>query len=247
MRRISIPSLLAAALCAFAAASVARGQGASPAPSSPDPAQIVSRFVANETAFQRAFTRYAFRRDAVIQSVGLGGQVTGEFHRVSRISFDAGGVQQEKVLQMPIPTLAPSQTDMDDLNSIQLYVLEASKLSQYDFRYAGTEKVDELNTYVFDVAPKVMPNPKKSKDRFFQGRVWIDDQDFQLVKARGKAVPAGKEAFPVFDYYREHDGRYWVPSYVFADDQLVLGNGDVIRVRMRVKYTDYEKPKATTE
>ncbi|MCA1816811.1 MAG: hypothetical protein LC746_10465 [Acidobacteria bacterium] len=244
MRRTRILNFLAAALCAVALHSVARAQGAA---SSPDSAQVLSKFIANETAFQRAFTSYAFRRDAVIQSVGMGGQVTGEYHRVSRISFDPQGAQQEKVLQMPIPTLAPSQTDIDDLNTIQLYVLEAAKLGQYDFKYVGTEKVDELNTYVFDVAPRVAPNPKKTKDRFFEGRVWIDDQDFQLVKARGKAVPAGKEAFPVFDYYREHDGRYWVPSYVFADDQLVLGNGDVLRVRMRVKYTDYEAPKPKTE
>jgi hypothetical protein len=246
MRRKSLLPLLSATLCAVAfvaLTSTARAQGVVPAPSV-DANQIVAKFVAAETAFQREFARYAFRRDAVIQSVGMGGQVTGEFHRLSRISFDAEGKQQEKVLQMPVPTLAPSQTDMDDLNSIQLFVLEAAKLPQYDFKLAGREKIDEINTYVFDVQPKVMPNPKKSKDRFFAGRIWIDDQDFLIVKANGKGVPQGKEVFPIFDYYREHDGRFWVPSLVRVNDELVLPSGDVFRVRMRVRYTNYETPTA---
>ncbi|MDT7540628.1 MAG: hypothetical protein QOE33_532 [Acidobacteriota bacterium] len=246
MRRKSLLPFLSTTLCAVAFMSLAsnvRAQGVVPAPSA-DANQIVAKFIANETAFQRAFARYAFRRDAVIQSIGMGGQVTGEFHRLSRIFFDAEGKQQEKVLHMPIPTLAPSQTDMDDLNSIQLFVLEGPKLAQYDFKLVGREKIDEINAYVFDVGPKVMPNPKKSKDRFFEGRVWIDDQDFQIVKANGKGVPQGKEVFPIFDYYREHDGRYWVPSLVTANDELVLQSGDVVRVRMRVRYTNYESPNA---
>ena len=246
MRRKSLLNFFPATLCAVALASLAssaRAQGITPAPSA-DANQIVSKFIANETAFQRAFARYAFRRDAILQSVGMGGQVTGEYHRLSRISFDAEGRQQEKVLKMPIPTLAPSQIDIDDLNTIQLFVLEAPKLSQYDFKLVGKEKIDEINTYVFDVAPKVMPNPKKSKDRYFQGRVWIDDEDFLIVKANGRGVPDGKEVFPIFDYYREHDGHYWVPSLVSANDELVMPSGEVVRVRIRVRYTDYEAPPA---
>lgn len=245
MRRKSLPPTLSATLlCAFAFgsfASNARAQGIVPAPNA-DANQIVAKFIASETAFQRAFARYAFRRDAVIQSLGFGGQVTGEFHRVSRVSFDAAGKMQEKVIQMSVPTLAPSQTDIDDLNTLQLFVLEAAKLQQYDFKLVGTEKIDEITTYVFDVTPKVMPNPKKSKERYFEGRVWVDDEDFQLVRANGRGVPQGREVFPIFDYYREHDGRYWVPSLVRVNDEMVLPSGAVFREKMRVKYTDYEKP-----
>jgi hypothetical protein len=244
MRRKSLPQLSSATLCALALASLtlaARAQGIMPAPNA-DANQIVAKFIASETAFQRAFAHYSFQRDAVIQSVGFGGQVTGEFHRVSRVSFDAAGKMQEKVIQMRIPTLAPTQTDIDDLNSIQLFVLEAAKLQQYDFKLAGKEKIDEITTYVFDVAPKMMPNPKKSPERYFEGRIWIDDEDFQIVHANGRGVPNGKEVFPIFDYYREHDGRYWVPSLVRVSDELVQPSGAVLRLRMRVRYTDYEKP-----
>lgn len=253
MRHTRLSSFPLAALCLCAAAHVRAQQQSQPQQqqsasnaaaaattgAAVDPAGVWSRFVAKETEFQSAFTRYAFRRDAVFQAVGMGGQVTGEYRRLSRISYDAAGAQQERVISMPVPTLAPSQSDLDDLNSLHLHVLEAAKLPRYAFKYVGRERVDEIDTYIFDVTPKAMPDPKKSKERYFEGRVWIDDRDFQLVKARGKGVPSGKEVFPTFDYYREHDGRYWLPSQVTADEQLVMPSGRVIRLRIRVDYTDH--------
>jgi hypothetical protein len=249
MRRNSLLRFFSATVCAVAfssaaAAFAARAQTQEPpvkvAPAGTDAARVVAQFVANETAFQRAFSGYSFEREAIIQGIGMGRQVTGEYFRRSRISFDSEGLMRERVIKMPVPGLAPSQTDIDDLNTIQLFVLEAAKLPRYDFKLAGTQEIDGTPFYVFDVAPKVMPNPKKSKERFFEGRVWIDMQDLLLVKARGKGVPAGKEAFPTFDYYREHDGRNWLPSTVFADDELVLPSGEVTRVRIRIKYRDYD-------
>lgn len=206
-----------------------------------DAAAVWARFMEKESEFQREFRRYAYRRDAVFQSLGMGGQVVGEYRRLSRISYDAAGAPVERVIQMPVPTLAPSPNDLEDLNTIQLFVLEAAKLPRYSFKLAGRERIDEIDTYVYDVTPKEPPDPKRSKERFFEGRVWIDDRDFQLVKAQGKGVPAGREVFPTFVYYREHDGRYWLPSQVTANEQLVLPNGRVTRIRIRVNYTDHQR------
>ena len=65
----------------------------------------------------------------------------------------------------------------------------------------------------------VVKKKKSPKERFFQGRIWVDDQDLQIVKARGKGVPEGRERFPTFETYREQiDGRFWFPTYTFADD-----------------------------
>src|SRR5262245_34420894 len=50
------------------------------------PAQIdniILKFTAKETEFRRALNTYAFKRDALIQILGMGGQVVGEYHRVS--------------------------------------------------------------------------------------------------------------------------------------------------------------------
>jgi hypothetical protein len=119
--------------------------------------------------------------------------------------------------------------------------LEPSKIPQYDFKYVGKEKIDELNLYVFDVSPKVMPNPKKTKERFFLGRVWVDDQDLQIVKTKGKGVPETKvNKFPVVETYREQiDGRYWFPTYSYADEELIFENGEPLHIRMKIRYSDF--------
>jgi hypothetical protein len=143
---------------------------------------------------------------------------------------------------------AVTQEDLDDLGGVQAFALEASNIDQYNFSYLGKERIDELDLYVFDVVPKVLPDPKKSKERFFQGRIWVDDQDLQIVKSRGKGVPEGKQRFPIFENYREQiDGRFWFPTYTFADDTLVFPNGSTLRVRMRVRYTDYKQLKGKVE
>ena len=49
----------------------------------------------------------------------------------------------------------------------------------------ANNRLDELNTYVFDVAPKKI----EKNQRYFQGRIWVDEKDFGIVKTDGKAVP----------------------------------------------------------
>ncbi|HEX8746581.1 MAG TPA: hypothetical protein VF717_05220 [Pyrinomonadaceae bacterium] len=210
-----------------------------------DAERILAAFRAKETEFRRVLSGYGFKRDAIIQSIGMGGQVTGEYHRTSYLTFDSQGKQREKVITFPIPTLPISPADLEDLNSIEIFAVEAEKIDRYNFTYIGRERVDELDTYVFDVQPRVMPDAKKSMERFFHGRVWIDDKDMQLVKAKGKGVPEGKQRFPTFETYREQtDGGYWFPSVTYADDTMVMPNGRPVHLRMRVRFTEFVKPPA---
>ncbi len=254
MRRLAFFTLTVAALCLLAAtpfvdvlaqqkqdaaktAAVTGGTAATEAD------KILAAFRAKETEFRRQLNGYGFKREAIIQSIGMGGQVTGEYQRISYITFDAAGKQREKIITMPIPTLKTDPADLEDLNTIQVFGIEAGKIDQYKFTFVARERIDELDTYAFDVEPRVMPDPKKSQERFFQGRIWIDDRDMQVVKAKGKGVPQGKQRFPTFETYREQvDGRYWFPSYTYADDKLVHADGTVLRIRMRVRFTDYVTP-----
>src|SRR5258708_22291846 len=206
--------------------------------------QIVRAFTAKETHFRQALNTYAFKRDALVQTIGMGGQVTGEYHRVSLFTFNDQGERFEKINFFPMPTLTEiniTAQDLEDLGGVNPFALEASKLNAYNFKYVGKEKIDELDLYVFDVAPKVAPDPKKIKERFFQGRIWVETQDLQIVKAKGKGVPEDKNnKYPTFETYREQiDGKYWFPTYSYADDELTFGNGNVGRMRLLVKYTDF--------
>jgi hypothetical protein len=210
--------------------------------------RIIRAFTAKETEFRQALNQYSFKRDAVLQSIGMGGQVTGEYRRVSTFTFDDQGNRYEKISFFPMPSFAGTitQEDLEDLGGVQPFALEPSKISRYDFKYVGKEKIDELSLYVFDVAPKVIPDPKKTKERLFVGRVWVDDRDLQIVKTKGKGVPETKiNKFPIFETYREQfGGRYWFPTYSYADDELLFEDGNTLHVRMKVSYSDFAPARA---
>lgn len=211
--------------------------------------RIIAAFTAKELEFRRALTAYSFKRDALIQAIGMGGQVVGEYHRVSMFTFDDQGNRYETIKYFPMSTMGDSitQEDIEDLGGIKPFALDPSRVSEYNIRYVGKEKIDDLNLFVFDVSPKVMPSPKKIKDRMFQGRIWVDDQDLQIVKTKGKGVPETKNnKFPIVETYREHiDGRYWFPTYSYADEELIFENGGALHIRIKVKYSDFAVAKGT--
>jgi hypothetical protein len=259
MKRVLWSVLTAATLCsaaAYAQAQTATTSAPSVINRSGAPADvehIIRAFTQKETEFRKALNEYAFRRDAVIQTIAWGGQVSGEYHRVSSFVFDDSGNRYEKIIRFPIPTMTEltiTAEDLEDLGGVQSFALESSKIHEYSFAYAGKEKIDEVETYVFDVTPKILSDQrrldalKKSKatERFFQGRIWVDDQDLQIVKARGKGVPEFDQRFPTFETYREQiDGKYWFPTYTYADDELNFPSGQIVHVRMKVRYADYKQ------
>jgi len=213
-----------------------------------DSARIIHSFTTKEAEFRRALNSYSFKRDALMQSIGMGGQVVGEYHRVSNFTFDDQGNRYEKISFFPMPSFPEiTPEDIEDLGGVEPFALEPSKIDLYNIRYVGKEKIDELNLYIFDVTPKVMPSAKNPKDRLFSGRIWVDDQDLQIVKTKGKGVPETKKnKFPTVETYREHiDGRFWFPTYSYADEELIFDNGSSLHIRMKVRYTDFTPSRAT--
>lgn len=207
--------------------------------------KIIKSFTLKETEFREALKNYVFNRRAIIQTVGLGGQITGEYRRESFMTFNQTGERFEKITFFPMPTLTELQItpeDLEDLGGVNPFALEPSQILQYNFNYLGKEKIDDLDLYVFDVSPKIIPDWKKSNIRYFSGRIWVDDRDLMIAKSKGKAIPEGKQRFPVVETYRENvDGKYWFPSYSSSDDQLVFDSGQVVKIKMRVRYTNYKQ------
>jgi hypothetical protein len=86
----------------------------------------------------------------------------------------------------------------------------------------------------------------EKNERYFQGRVWVDEKDLQIVKSYGKAVPDilkknNENVFPHFETYRENiNGPFWFPTYTHADDTLHFTSGGV-HIRMTVKYANYKR------
>ncbi len=207
--------------------------------------RIVKKVTENESDFRAALTNYVFNRFATVNIIGMGGQIAGTYRRDSFMTFSQDGGRFEKILFAPVATTPPgfvTPEDLEDLGGVTPFALEPAFVPQYKFSYIGVQRIDELNLYVFDVTPKVIPDPKKSKQRLFTGRIWVDVDDLMIVKSKGKAVPETKNnKFPVVETTREQvDGKYWFPSDARSDDELVFDNGSVTKIRMRVKYTGYK-------
>lgn len=211
--------------------------------------QIIQRFAAREAEFKTERDNFTYVQTFVVQTIDDDGQPDGEYRMTSDVTFLPSGERYEKITYAPPPTLqrvSLSEQDLDDLRNVQPFVLTTEDLPKYDIAYVGREKVDELSTYVFDVKPKKI----EKNQRYFQGRVWVDDQDLEIVKTDGKAVPdirkGGTENFfPRFETYRENiEGHYWFPTYTHADDVLHFSSGGV-HLRMTVRYSDYKRFRST--
>jgi hypothetical protein len=146
--------------------------------------------------------------------------------------------------QSSLTKIYMSQEDMQDIRHMLPFVLTEDQLPEYNILYVGQQQEDELHCYVFDIAPKKI----EEKKRYFQGRVWVDDHDFQIVKTYGKTVPDirkkhGDEEnlFPKFTTWRQQiDGQYWFPVYTKADDELHFKTEDV-HIKEIIKYEDYRR------
>jgi hypothetical protein len=215
-------------------------------PQGTTPDEIIKRFAAKETEFAKARDQYTYRQDVKVQTVD-GDTVDGEYHEVFDVMFDPRGKRIENVVFAPQSSLTKiymSQEDMEDIRHKLPFVLTTEDLPQYNILYVGQQQEDELHCYVFDIAPKQI----EGKKRYFQGRVWVDSHDFQIVKTYGKTVPDirkkhGDEEnlFPKFTTWRQQiDGQYWFPVYTKADDELHFKLSDV-HIKEIVKYEDYKR------
>jgi hypothetical protein len=219
------------------------------------PEEVIRRFTAKESELREIWKDYAYQQESVLQVLGPAKTVSGEFYQVSEFVFNDAGKRVQRILKAPPSTLDRAGLIMtaEDHNAfinLQPFALGAEDLKDYTLNYVGRERIDDLNTYVFDVTPNVMRDPRaldrlkkqKVEGRYFQGRVWVDDQDFQIVKTAGKTVPEFKQRFPRFETYRENiDGRYWLPTYTAGEDTLSFEDGLSINVRLLVRYKNYRK------
>ena len=207
--------------------------------------KIIAQFAAREDEFKRERENYTYTQTFVMQTIDYDGQADGEYRMTSDIIFTPAGKRYEKVTDAPPPTLqriTMSQQDLDDIEHIQPFVLTTEDLPKYDVTYVGRQQIDNLVTYVFDVAPKRI----EKKQRYFQGRVWVDEKDLGIVKTDGKAVPDiktknGENVFPRFETFRENiEGHFWFPTYTRSNDTLHFSTGDV-RIHMTVRYANYKR------
>jgi hypothetical protein len=223
-------------------------------PQGTTPDEIIKRFAERETEFAKARDQYTYRQSVKVETLD-GDTVDGVYQEVFDVMFDDKGHRIENVVFAPQSSLTRifmTEEDMQDIRHRLPFVLTDEEVPEYNILYVGEQQEDELHCYVFDIAPKKI----EGKKRYFQGRVWVDDHDLQIVKTYGKTVPdlcnghpcAGSKyhgdqenLFPKFTTWRAQvDGQYWFPVYTRADDELHFKMEDV-HIREIVKYEDYKR------
>ena len=222
------------------------------------PEQIIKQFAAKESEFQQALNHYTYRRTAKVQTIDDDtNKPDGEYYEVDDVMFDSTGARAEKVVFAPQNTLERVMMSPSDLQDIQKgypFVLTAEVIGEYDVKYVGRQKVDEIDCYVFDVSPKMI----EKKKRYLLGRIWVDTTDLQIVVTNGRMVPddtrkGSEDLHPPFMTWREQvDGHFWFPVYTKGEGVLHFAGGSGyltqdVHMRDVIKYSDYKRFGSTTK
>jgi hypothetical protein len=260
MRRLLFTTLAPCVLAAFAVAPAFAQDGFgkldAAQPTGITVPDIIKRMGDREAAFAAARNDYAFTQDVTFYTISdETNRPDGQYHDVENISFDPQGKREERVTFAPqntIERVIMTENDMNDIKERLPFILTTPEIPAYKIEYVGKQKVDELDTYVFDVAPKELVK----NHRYFQGKVWVDQQDMQIVLVNGMNVPQivkrGHEDLspPFTTYYEQIDGKYWFPTYTKAEGTLHFAaqNGALsqdVHVKSIIKYSDYKRMRAS--
>lgn len=204
--------------------------------------EIIQKFTANEDAAKEVYEQYDFAQTIRVEELADGG---GKFTVSGDVYTKPDGQRYLRIVKPPVSNLKFTSYTLEDVRTIvqfpQLF-LTTDESGYYEFLYVGEDKLDELTTYVFQVKPKMLSRSRK----FFQGVIYVDDQDLAIVESYGKFVSeladaeGAKLPFSMFETYRESfQGKYWLPTYVSSDDYIKPPNQDELHLRLVVHSTDF--------
>jgi hypothetical protein len=215
------------------------------APPALPPAQIIAAFTKKEDVYQAQRPQFSYRRSIRIQEFGPDGKPSGEYSATYQAVRSPDGKLYEKADAPPQTSLQYLQFEPDDAHyftGIPAFPLTTEQLGKYNVQFLGTEKVDEIDCYIFQVHPKSLDR----KHPFFDGVIWVDEKYLEVVKTYGKWItdlgpmhPASLP-FSMFETYRENvDGKYWFPNYARSDDVFKMKDRE-ISIRVTIKWSDFK-------
>jgi hypothetical protein len=203
---------------------------------------IIQKFAANEDVMKKAYDTYDFTQSIRLDELTDPG---GKFSVTGDVYTKADGLRYMRVTKPAETSLKLMHFSLEDVRviaSMPEFPLTAGEIENYNFKYAGQEKLDQLNTYIFQVKPKTLSRKK----RYFEGVIWIDDHDFAIVKSYGKYVSELEGngtalPFTMFETYRENfQSKYWLPTYTRSDDYFKSEGNDDMPLRLVVHSTDFK-------
>jgi hypothetical protein len=205
------------------------------------PEEIIKAFSAKETEFYEAWKEYAYHQTAEVRVLSVNGFPKQEkMTMISDIVFRDDGVREVQVVRRAgdLHSVIFTLQDEEVINNLQPFALTDKELPLYDLKYEGKERVDELSCYVFSVKPKSI----KGNKMYFEGKIWVDDRDLQIVRTVGKPVPQKKNSqFPEFETIRQIiDDKYWFPVWTHADSELHFQR-ETVHIEETISYEKYKR------
>lgn len=199
----------------------------------PTAEEIVNRMAAHDLARQASIEGYAGMRRYVLENnkfhkraemlVQVQGDRDGTKH-FEVVSEDGWGGARKHVLRKMLES--ETETSRPEMRAGAKLIHE-----NYDFVLIGTELVGGRAAYVLEI------RPKRKEKYLFQGRIWVDAEDYALARAEGK--PAKKPSFwtKSIDFVQIYQkcGSVWFPlSTQSVTEAHIFGATDVT-----IEYFDY--------
>jgi hypothetical protein len=203
---------------------------------------IVQKFAANEDAAKKAYDTYSFLQTVRVEELDDAG---GKFTASGQVYTRPDGGRFWRVKGQPesdLQTMHYSLEEVRQMIEIPAFTLTSDEIANYNFLYAGQDKLDELNTYVFQVKPKQLSRTR----RYFEGAIWVDDHDLAIVKTYGKFVSeltSNRPEFPfsMYETYRENfQEKYWLPTYTNSDDYVDQKDAPQLHMRLVIRSSDFK-------
>jgi hypothetical protein len=197
----------------------------------------------SETEAER--NEYTYRQTVTLEELDDHGGMRGLYKEIRDIVFSPKHERSESLIgqvQNTLKALIMTPEDFRDIRDIQPLVLTEDRLWNYETKFRGEETMDDVDCWVLQVRPRQILGDQ----RFFDGTLWIDKKEYNIVRMEGKAVPEirtmkTENLFPRFTTIRKPvDGKHWFPIYTYADDTLHFRAGPQ-RERLRISYSEYKR------
>jgi len=209
------------------------------------PANLAKQVAHRETETETERNEYTYRQTVTLDELDDHGGARGQYREVRDVIFSPKHERSEEFVGKPQNTLKYlllTDEDFRDLRDIQPLVLTEDRLFNYETRFRGEETMDDVDCWVLQVRPRQILEGQ----RFFDGLVWVDKKEYNIVRMEGQAVPQirstkSENLFPRFTTVRKPlDGKHWFPVYTYADDTLYFRGGPQ-RERLRIAYANYKR------
>ena len=183
------------------------------------PANLAKLVAHRESETQTERNEYMYRQTVTIQELDDHGAARGEYKEVRDIIFSPTHERTEELIGKPrngLKSLMMTDEDFRDIREIQPLTLTEEQLWNYETKFRGDETMDDVDCWVLQVRPRQILEGQ----RFFDGMIWVDKKEYNIVRLQGQAVPqirthATGESLPALHHHSQTHRRQALVCHLY--------------------------------